>query len=112
MKLPFFLASRFVAGESFEKALPAIRVLTDKGLFITLDLLGEYITDKTVAERARDAYIKLTKVVSESRNFEQEANISIKLSMMGQKIDQDFCLDNLRQLLAAAKENDVFVRKY
>ncbi len=110
MRLPFFLASRFVAGESFEKALPAIRVLTDKNLFVTLDLLGEYITDKKVAERARDAYINLTKVVSESRNHEQEANISIKLSMMGQKIDTDFCLENLRMLLAAAKEHDVFVR--
>lgn len=110
MKLPFFLASRFVAGESFEKALPAIRVLTDKDLFVTLDLLGEYIKDKEVAIRARDAYIRLTEVVSASRNFEQEANISIKLSMLGQKIDYDFCLANLRQLLTAAKEHDVFVR--
>lgn len=110
MKLPFFLASRFVAGESFEKALPAIKVLTDKGLFITLDLLGEYITDKDIAARARDAYIKLVRVVDESRNFENEANISIKLSMMGQKIDEDFCLDNLKLLLDAAKKHNVFVR--
>lgn len=110
MKLPFFLASRFVAGESFEKALPAIRVITDKDLFVTLDLLGEYIKDKEVAIRARDAYIHLTKVVSTSRNFEQEANISIKLSMLGQKIDYDFCLTNLRMLLASAKEHNVFVR--
>ena len=99
-----------MAGESFEKALPAVRVLTDKKLFVTLDLLGEYITDKKVAERARDAYINLTQVVSKSRNFEQEANISIKLSMMGQKIDTDFCLENLRMLLTSAKENNVFVR--
>lgn len=110
MKLPFFLAQRFVAGESFQKALPAIKVLTDQQLFVTLDLLGEYITDKKVAIRARDAYIKLAKVVNESRNSEEEANISIKLSMMGQKIDEDFCLENLRLLLDAAKANNVFVR--
>jgi proline dehydrogenase len=110
MKLPFFLAKRFVAGESFDEALPAIRTLTDKGLFVTLDMLGEYVKDRQVAHRSRDAYIDLVKVVDASRNFRQEASISIKLSMMGQKIDPDFCLANLRMLLEAAKKHDVFVR--
>ena len=110
MKLPFFLARRFVAGESFDTALPAIRKLTDQGLFVTLDLLGEYVTDRTIAERSRDAYIELVKVVDASRNFEEEASISIKLSMIGQKIDTDFCLDNLKQLLEAAEKRNVFVR--
>ena len=68
MKLPFALASRFVAGESFQQALPAIRTLTDQGLFVTLDLLGEYVSDRLVAERARDTYIDLLKVTNASRN--------------------------------------------
>ena len=110
MKLPFFLAKRFVAGESFIQSLPAIRELTGKGLFVTLDLLGEYITDKQVAIQAKDAYINLVKVVDESRNFAEEASISIKLSMIGQKIEPQLCLDNLYQLLATAKQHDVFVR--
>lgn len=110
MKLPFFLASRFVAGESFKKALPAIRVLTDQDLFVTLDLLGEYVKDRRVAEKSRDAYIQLIKVVDASRNFPEEAGISIKLSMLGQKIDEDFCRDNLHRLLTEASAHNVFVR--
>lgn len=110
MKLPFFLASRFVAGESFKKALPSIRVLTSDGLFITLDLLGEYVTDRRIAEKSRDDYIELIKVVDASRNFAEEAGISIKLSMLGQKIDEAFCRDNLHQLLAEASAHNVFVR--
>ena len=110
MKLPFFLAKRFVAGESFEESLDAIRALTNQGLFVTLDLLGEYVKDRAVARKSRDAYIDLIRVVAASRNFQQEASISIKLSMMGQKIDTDFCKDNLQQLLEAAKKHDVFVR--
>ena len=110
MKLPFFIAKRFVAGESFSQSLPAIRDLTEKGLFVTLDLLGEYVTDRKVATEAKDSYIELIKVVADSRNFEQEANISIKLSMMGQKIDTHLCQDHLHQLLTVAKEHDVFVR--
>ena len=110
MKLPFFLAKRFVAGESFTDSLPAIRQLTDCGLFITLDLLGEYIKDRSIAIQAKDSYIELVKVVADSRNFKEEANISIKLSMMGQKIDTHLCLDNLQQLLTVAKSHDIFVR--
>ena len=89
---------------------PAIRKLTDAGLFITLDLLGEYVTDKQVATQAKDAYIDLIQVVNESRNFTEEAGISIKLSMLGQKIDTHLCLDYLHQLLTVAKSHDVFVR--
>lgn len=110
MKLPFAFARRFVAGETFQQALPAIRTLTDQGLFITLDLLGEYVSDREVALRARDAYIELLRVTNASRNYRDEANISIKLSMLGQKIDESFCLDNLQQLLTVAREEDVFVR--
>ncbi len=110
IKPPFFFARRFVAGESFDDALPAIRTLTDRGLFVTLDMLGEYVSDRQVAARARDAYIDLIRVTDASRNFRTEANISIKLSMLGQKIDEDFCLGNLRHLLDAAREHDVFVR--
>ena len=110
MKPPFFLAKRFVAGESFSESLPSIRMLTDAGLYVTLDLLGEYVTDKEVAIQAKDSYIKLIKVVDESRNFKEEAGISIKLSMLGQKIDTHLCLDNLHQLLKEAKAHDVFVR--
>jgi proline dehydrogenase len=110
MKPPFAFARRFVAGESFDQALPAIRTLTDRGLLITLDLLGEYVSDRRIAERARDAYIELVRVTDASRNYKAEANISIKLSMLGQKIDETFCLANLRQLLDAARHHDVFVR--
>ena len=58
MKLPFFLAKRFVAGESFTQSLPAIQELTKKGLLVTLDLLGEYVTDREVAVKAKDSYIR------------------------------------------------------
>ncbi|MEM1097128.1 MAG: proline dehydrogenase family protein [Bacteroidota bacterium] len=111
MKLPFFLASRFVASETLPGALPVTRDLNAKGLKVTLDLLGEYVKERAVAEAARDAYIDLLRTLAEERERGgANATISIKLSMMGQKIDHAFCLDNLRQLLAVAVETDTFVR--
>jgi len=110
MKLPFFLASRFVAGETLDDALPAVDALNDDGLHVALDKLGEHVHDREVAERARDTYIDLVQTLAGRGPDGLRNRISVKLSMMGQLIDEDFCLDNLRQLLEVAAEHDMFVR--
>ena len=111
IKLPFFLASRFVAGESLEESLPVIEDLRKDHLFVALDKLGEHVHDRDVAEAARDSYIELVQTLADRFSERSPAvRISIKLSMMGQMIDHGFCLDNLRQLLDVAAEHDVFVR--
>ena len=107
MKLPFFLASRFVAADSLEGALPVVSGLNEKGLHVTLDLLGEYVSKRDVAQQALDEYVRLVNTIAARK---LDSNISIKLSMLGQKIDEDFALANLNTLLAVAKEKDVFVR--
>ena len=108
MKLPFFLARRFVAAESLQGTLPIAREYRTRGLQTTLDLLGEYISKRKLAEAARDEYLRLVRVLAEESGIDR--NISIKLSMLGQKIDESFCLDNLHQLLEAARETDTFIR--
>ncbi len=109
MKLPFFLARKFVAAETIEESLPVAKELRSKGLTTTLDLLGEYISDPRLATKSKNEYITLIRAISSS-DGEIDANISIKLSMLGQKIDESFCLDNLHELLTVAKENGTFVR--
>ncbi len=111
MKLPFFLARRFVAAENLDDTIHVLADLKSRGLATTLDLLGEYVRDRSVAAEARDIYLQVAERVANERDRHgTDANISVKLSVMGQKIDEAFCLDNLRQLLALAKEKDVFVR--
>ena len=110
MKLPFFLASRFVAGETLDAALPVLDELNSDGLHVALDKLGEHVYDREVAEAARDTYIDLVHTLADRTNNDLRNRISIKLSMMGQLIDEDFCLDNLRQLLEVAARNDIVVR--
>ncbi len=111
MKLPFFLAKRFVAGETLQDALPVVKRLNAGRMRVALDLLGEYVRDREVADAARDAYINLVHTVAAEREKNgMDANVSIKLSMIGQKIDETFCLDNLRHLLESAKAKDVLIR--
>jgi proline dehydrogenase len=110
MRLPFFLARRFVAGETLAEALPVVDTLNDDGLHVALDKLGEHVHDREVAAAARDAYIDLIETLAARTDDGLRNRISVKLSMMGQLIDEDFCLDNLRRLLEVAAERDLFVR--
>ena len=111
VRLPFFLAKGFVAAESMTKAMPVIRKAHLSGLLTTVDLLGEHVKDRGLAAAARDHYIGLLRALAEeNRQHGVEVNISIKLSMMGQTIDEDFCHDNLQALLAVADEVGGFIR--
>jgi len=109
MKLPFFLARRFVAGETLTRTLPAVRALRADGLLVTLDLLGEDVHNRARAERYADEYIGILRTLAEE-DSELPPNISIKLSMIGQRIDRAFCVANLRRVLGAASDFDAFVR--
>ena len=114
MTLPFALARRFVAGESIDAALPAVGALLDDGLFVTLDFLGEHVRERPRAERFAATYrehIETLAAFRDARGLAPEAvGVSIKLSMIGQVIDEAFCEANLRALLDLAREADVFVR--
>ncbi|MDX1439195.1 MAG: proline dehydrogenase family protein [Rubricoccaceae bacterium] len=109
MKLPFFLARRFVAGETLASAFPAVQQLLDKDLFVTMDLLGEHVHDRKQAQAFTQEYVQLVQQLAQRRNG-RDANISIKLSMIGQIIDHDFCVANLRKLLTVARQTHTFVR--
>ena len=111
MRLPFALARRFVAAEEIDGTIPIVRDLNAKDLTVTLDLLGEYVSDESVAHAATDAYVNLLRRISQERGANGlEANISIKLSMLGQKIDEGLCKENLSKLLTVAQEEEIFVR--
>lgn len=107
MKLPYFLARRFVAGEDLEQAIPKVRDLNDKGIEVTLDMLGENVKDRKMARETANNYIKLIEGIEDSG---LNSTISIKLTMMGLDIDREFCKDNVFRLLDVAKEHDQFVR--
>ena len=107
MKLPFFLAKRFVAGETFPEAIPKIQELNQRNIKVTLDLLGENVDDRAMASETVDKYIELLNQINETG---LESSISIKLTMLGLDIDHSFCRNNLFRLLEVARKQDQFVR--
>lgn len=107
MRLPFIFAKRFVAGEKFEQTISKVKDLNSKQIKVTLDLLGENVTDRETADNTVSAYIELIKGI---REHKMNSTISIKITMMGLDIDRDYCRSNLFKLLDVAKENKLFVR--
>jgi proline dehydrogenase len=104
----FFLAKRFIAGETAVEAMNAVAALNAQGMTATLDFLGEDVTAPAEAERTRDAYLELLRAIHVR---DVETNVSVKLTAMGLLIDEDFALDNLLAVADAAAQNrDPFVR--
>ena len=101
------MASRFVAGDSFDDALIAIRRLNQKGLLTTLDNLGENVTEAKDALRATDTYIDMLQRLHEAG---VKSNCSMKLSQLGLELDFDLCLSNMRCIASRAAEYGTLVR--
>jgi proline dehydrogenase len=104
----YFLARRFIAGETVDGAIRAVAALNGEGLAATLDFLGEDVASAPEARRNRDAYLTLLTAI---REHGVEANVSVKLSAIGLLIDEEFALANVCAILdAAAPNRDPFVR--
>ena len=101
------LASRFVAGETIESAVTAVRDLNAAGISATLDVLGESVTNVEEARAARDAYLRALDRLAEAR---ADANVSLKLTQMGIDVDERMCVDNVRAVVARAKALGSFAR--
>jgi proline dehydrogenase len=107
MKLPFALARRFVAAETFKETVPKIESINKDGIKVTLDLLGENVEEKTTADQTVEIYKNLLNNIHDAG---LKSTISIKLTMLGLDIDPDYCKENVFQLLDLARELDSFVR--
>ncbi|MBI3584599.1 MAG: proline dehydrogenase family protein [Nitrospinae bacterium] len=107
MNIFLFLARRFIAGETFEQAKEAVKRLNDRGFLVTIDILGESVTNKEQAEKARDSYIELLKNIN---TLGLNSNVSLKLTQMGLDIDDSYCYENVVKVVKTAIEHKNFVR--
>lgn len=100
-------ASRFVAGETIATACDAVAELNAKGITATLDLLGESVTNEAEARETGRQYLAL---LDEMARRKLDANVSVKLTALGQDIRDDLCESVTTEILAKAKAIDSFVR--
>ena len=92
---------RFVAGTTTDDALRATHELVASGLAVTLDYLGEDTVTPEQANAVRDEYLTLLSVLA-GADLTPAAEVSVKLSALGQKFDEKLAYDNVRAICAAA----------
>ncbi|GGN50308.1 proline dehydrogenase [Streptomyces kronopolitis] len=104
------VVDRFVAGERLDESMAAVRSLAARGLEVTLDHLGEDITDPAEALRNRDAYLQLAAALKE-QGLGVKAEMSVKLSAFGQALPggHELALKNVRPVVEAAAEGGTTV---
>lgn len=101
------MVARFVAGETFEAARPAIARLTSRGFATTVDVLGEAVASDEAARAAAGQYVA---TLGDLAAMDADLNVSLKLSQMGLDVDASLCRDNVARILEAAGTVGAFVR--
>ena len=104
---PNSFARRFIAGETLEEAIAAVRAVEARGLAITLDYLGESVSTLEEAAAAAREYVRMLDVIVAAGITR---NVSLKLTQLGLDVDRDRCLQNLRLIVERAQGYGCFVR--
>ena len=107
MRKPESFARRFIAGESVQEAIEAARAIEGRRMRLTLDLLGESVTNLEEADAATRQYVSVIEAVVQSGI---ERNISLKLTQLGLDVDKASAVDNLRKILERAEPAGFFIR--
>jgi proline dehydrogenase len=101
------LVSRFIAGEELDDAIRIIRQLSAEGFAVTLDRLGESVTEAAEAEEAGRAYLDILDRLAAEK---LPSHISIKLTQLGLAIDEALARRLVEALVQRAARYRTFVR--
>ena len=101
------LSSRYIAGSELADARQTVAALNAQGKLATVDVLGEEVRHQEEAAEITAEYVAALDA------FEQDgldANVSVKPTGLGLKLDYDLCKRNIQTVIAAAEPTNRFVR--
>jgi len=100
-------AARFVAGETLDEAVDALRRLNERGLRTNTTLLGEGIRDEAAARAAAAEYERILERIADER---LQTNVALKLTHLGLELGEELAYENLASVVARAAELGNFIR--
>lgn len=107
---------RFMPGESIDDVMRSVEALRDSGRMVSIDYLGEDVTDADTANSTVDAYLKLLDVLGQRPGAPSKGvrplEVSLKLSALGQALPRDgekIALENAHAICTAAQRAGVWV---
>ncbi len=109
--LPRFVVKRFamryIAGERLDDAVRVVSAINSKRMMATMDVLGENVSTR---DESLAAVRECEEVLHSIHRNQLHANLSIKLTQFGLKMDEEFCYSNVRRLLEIASGYNNFIR--
>jgi proline dehydrogenase len=103
----WLFSKRYIAGKTIEEAIETSRKLNAEGMMVTIDLLGEFITELHQAEANKNEYLNIIETVQKGNI---NGNYSLKPTMFGLLIDKEVCYNNIREIVAKAASYNNFIR--
>ena len=101
------VSRRFVAGTEVANALSAARAMNQFGLSVSVDNLGENVTNTDEARHSAQLYHQmLDQIYAQGLN----TNVSLKLTHMGLDVDENLAYEIASSLVEHAARIDNFVR--
>lgn len=101
------MSRRFVAGMTVEEALEATAAVNSLGMTVSVDNLGENVTNPDEARHSAKLYHEMIDAIIERK---LDANVSLKLTHMGLDVDEKLALGITRDLVEHAARLGTFVR--
>src|SRR3954470_6611615 len=101
------MSSRFVAGMTVDDALKATKATNAHGMSVSVDNLGENVTNLEEAKESAKLYHEMLDAIADRR---LDANVSMKLTHMGLDVDEALALTITNELVAHAARLGSFVR--
>jgi proline dehydrogenase len=106
-KFIWLFSKSYISGESIEDAMRVSKEFNAKGIRVTLDVLGEFITTLEEAETNKKEYLNLIEVSVKNR---LNGNFSVKPTSFGLLIDKEVCYKHIREVVAKAASYNNFIR--
>jgi proline dehydrogenase len=100
-------ANRFVGGMTLESAIQIAKELNDKGIMVTFDYLGEFVTKKSEVFEIKKECVDTLQAIKDNKI---DGNLSVKLTSLGLDLSEGFCKDTVNEILYFAKRYQSFVR--
>ncbi len=102
-----FFSRKYIAGETLQEAIDFVKKLNQKGIYATMDVLGESVANKEEAISCKKEALEVLDAIQKNKLM---ANLSIKPTQMGLAIDEQFAYEQVAELVKKAAEYKNFVR--
>lgn len=102
-----FFSKKYIAGETLQEAIDFVKKLNSKGIYATMDVLGESVTSKEESIHCKNEALEVLDAIEKNKLM---ANLSIKPTQMGLAIDEQFAYEQVLELVKKAAEYKNFVR--